>query len=175
MSATEPMTDAIIVYADLPDGDLDEIAHGLEEAGADATIGPIPARMGLLADAVTVVLETTVEALAKLLATVAGRRVWRALIEAVRRRRGAKSGPAAGEPVLVVHDERGRLRIDLTLADLADDRVFGDLELLRDIAKAAGPTVLRWDGTTGRLRASAETAGPLASYVDEGAGDSTSL
>jgi hypothetical protein len=53
-----------------------------------------------------------------------------------------------------VHDTRNRLRLDLTLDDLADNRIQKQLAQLGALSGTSEPIVLRWDAASGAWRLS---------------------
>ena len=146
----------ITVFGEISTGDLDELVAGLDEAGLDAVIEPAPNRMGLPGlDLVELAIEIPLETLGAVLLTTAGRRIWEALAVVVRRllRRAPNRHEPVGrkeeDVVVTVHDVHARLRLDLTLQDLGDDRLREELARLAEVAGTQGPVTLRWNAETG--------------------------
>ncbi|HZM84479.1 MAG TPA: hypothetical protein VFC19_52840 [Candidatus Limnocylindrales bacterium] len=145
----------ITVFGEISAGDLDELVASLDEAGLDAVIEPAPNRMGFSGlDLVELAIEIPLETLGAVLLTAAGRRIWEALTVLVRRL--LEREPRRPEPVdrnedvvVTVHDVHTRLRLDLTLQDLADDRLLEVLARLGLVARKEGPVPLRWNAETG--------------------------
>ena len=163
MPETELEIVRITVFGEISEGDLDELVASLDEVGLDAVIEPAPSRMGLSGlDLVELAIEIPLETLGAVLLTTAGRRIWEALAAVVRRllmREPVRREPVGRkeEVVVTVHDVHTRLRIDLTLQDLGDDRLLGVLARLGEVARKEGPVPLRWNPETGGL--SVDSAG----------------
>jgi hypothetical protein len=150
----------ITVGGEVSAGDLDELALSLDEAGLDAVIEPAPSRMGLSGiDLVELAIEIPLETLGALVLTVTGRRVWEALAAVVRRLlgrepRGRERRSSEQDVVVTIHDVQARVRLDLTLRDLGDDRLREELARLGQAA-AEGPVTLRWNGAAEGWRSDA--------------------
>lgn len=142
--------------------EVDELARLLDEAGLDAVVEPAPRRMGVPGvDLVVLAVEIPLQLLGTLLLTTIGQRIWQAIGAFVRRRRAGRAAaepvtagsPAAGPDVVVtVHDPRRRIRLDLTLQDLADDQLLAELARLGEVATTPGPLTMVWDATTAGWR-----------------------
>jgi hypothetical protein len=156
LSTVEVVTVTVIVSSDIAESDVEDIVRALDEAGANATVGPFPGRMGLAADAVAMVVEITISALVTFVLTEAGRRVWTALTNAVKRRRHRPAAKTEMNQVaMVINDNQARVRLEFTVDDLADDRVQAELQSLGDLAGSPNPIVLRWDRNTAGYRRTA--------------------
>jgi len=149
----------ITVFGEILAGDLDELVASLDEAGLDAVIEPATSRMGLSGlDLLELAIEIPLETLGAVLLTTAGRRIWEALAAVVRsllRREPRHRKPVGRKEAVVVtvHDVHTRLRLDLTLQDLGDDRLLEELARLGEVAGKEGPVTLRWNAETGGLTA----------------------
>lgn len=144
-TAVEPVI-VITVSQGFPDDKLDEILEFLDEGGLEAVAGPVPGRMGLSDELVSMIITAPLDVLATVLLTAAGHKLWAAITTGIRRRRTRASAPSDDEQVvLTVFDAQAQVRVDLTLDDLSDDRVVGELGMLRDLTGV----VIQWDRPSG--------------------------
>jgi hypothetical protein len=164
VSSVDANTVSIYIDGDLPaDGDVDELIRVMDEAGLDAIVGPVPGRMGLVPDLPALIVETPFSVLATFLVTVAGQRAWRILTRIAGRwgsgphdtgseaagDTGQLPADDAGPVAVVIHDTERRIRLDLTLNDLADPALQQQLTRLGTLAGHPTQVVLRWDGPEG--------------------------
>jgi hypothetical protein len=99
-------------------------------------------------DLATLAIQIPLETLGALLLTAVGQRIWKTIAAIARRRRHPHPTTEANHVVVALHDSRTRIRLDLTLNDLTDDRLQAELASLSEIAKTAAPVVLRWNAAT---------------------------
>jgi hypothetical protein len=150
VSTTNPEAVSIYVSGDVPDDDIDELARVLDEAGLDAVVGPYPDRMGLVADLPGLLIEAPLDVAAAFVVTLAGQHAWRLLTRIARRRRDPARPTGGTDPAPVaIQDTDRRIRLDLTLDDLADPQVREQLASLRPLAETSTELVLRWDASGG--------------------------
>jgi hypothetical protein len=153
VSPVDANTVSIYVNDNVPDDDIDELVQLLDEAGLDAVVGPNPGRMGLLSDLPALIVEAPLGVLASLAVTATGQRVWRVLNRIANRgRRQPEATDEAGQVAVTLHDTQNRVRLDLTLDDLADSRVQKQLAQLGTFSGNSAQIVLRWDGVSGAWR-----------------------